>query len=161
MRRHPALQGLSSEHHAALVMARDLSRLPNCENTATDPHWQAAAAAVLEAFDDHIEAHFVVEETLLFPHLQGTAAADWLAQSQSDHAYLRQGVARVAQGDWDDLPAWGERLQAHVRLEERALFPWIQDHLPGAVLAAIGAASPHPKSAKAGPETPAASQRQP
>jgi hypothetical protein len=42
--------------------------------------------------------------------------------------------------------AFGAALEAHIRFEERELFPAAETHLPAEVLEAIGARAPHPRS---------------
>ena len=131
MRRHPTLVPLSRDHHRALVEAR-AARLAGV----------ADAAARLEAgrrfarfFAAHAVPHFRQEEEDLFPLVvprDGAEPPEPLVRALLDHARLhrlaRQVRAAVERGDveGDLLEAAGALLEAHVRLEERVLFPLIE-----------------------------------
>ena len=57
-----------------------------------------------------------------------------------DHVAIRQRADRLADesaADPDALRELGERLAAHVRLEERELFPVIEQAMPGEELMAL------------------------
>jgi len=59
-----------------------------------------------------------------------------------EHVDLRRRAADIALAEprLDDLRALGDRLHAHIRHEERVLFPLIEDALPNAELAELAAA---------------------
>ncbi len=129
MKRAAGLVSLSRDHHRALVLARDLRR--------PDPPVVADVVAELEP-------HFVVEETELVPRAiaHGGALAELAAKLVEDHAALRSAT---------DPVALGQRLEAHVRFEERELFPALERELGEALLARIaGALRVSPPSAIVG-----------
>lgn len=107
MKRDPRLQPLSREHHHALVLARRAAR------------GSLTAADVRRAFDEEIAPHFATEEAELVPLLYaagpgGGALADRMLR---EHDEIRAAALR------EDLSAFGRLLAAHVRFEERELFP--------------------------------------
>jgi quercetin dioxygenase-like cupin family protein/iron-sulfur cluster repair protein YtfE (RIC family) len=127
MKRHPALVPLSHDHHHALVEARRLRR------AADTPESAAAATAFLRFFADQTVRHFREEEELLFPRvLEFEEARELLVQALLEHQRLHALTAQLQQsvsagGEIEDLMReLGELLEAHVRLEERRLFPLIE-----------------------------------
>ena len=127
VKRHPALIPLSHDHHHALVEARRLRR------AADTPRSTAVATAFLRFFSDETVGHFREEEELLFPRVVGfEEARGLLVQALLEHQRLHALAARLQQviatggaagGVMREL---GELLEAHVRLEERRLFPLIE-----------------------------------
>jgi len=129
MKRDPRLQGLSSEHHHALALARSLGRIVASGRT------DAADGQVLaERFARELEPHFRVEEEVLLPALRRAGALALAQAVESDHAFLRARAAAAAAGRLDGLTAFAERLVEHVRFEERQLFPLCEAALPDDVL---------------------------
>jgi quercetin dioxygenase-like cupin family protein/hemerythrin-like domain-containing protein len=127
MKRHPALVPLSHDHHHALVEARRLRRAVDTPESA------AAATAFLRFFADETVRHFREEEELLYPSvLEFEEARELLVQALLEHQRLHALTARLRQivttgGQVDDvMRELGELLEAHVRLEERRLFPLIE-----------------------------------
>jgi hypothetical protein len=130
MRRDPRLRDLSDDHHQALVLARRASTSSQVPET-----W----AEVRRRFDAELAPHFAVEERVLLPALEAAGEAALAARTRSEHAQLRA----LLDGDADAearLRAFGALLTAHVRFEERELFPAAEARLPSAVLDAVAAA---------------------
>ena len=126
MKRHPAIQTLSRDHHQALVIAQRLRR-------ATDSAGSEAQAAFLEFWRSEGELHFRVEEEVLLPRFAaaGAARSEAIARVLFDHAELRLRALRL-QGEPASsalLKELGELLAEHVRFEERHLFPAIEEML--------------------------------
>lgn len=138
MKRDPRLQGLSSEHHHALVLARALC--------ATPPSWSEADGAALEArFAAELEPHFRVEEDVLLPALQALrdgAAATLTERTAADHRAIRSSVAEARRGDGEAARRAGALLASHVRFEERELFPFCEERLAGQVLDEVARRAP-------------------
>jgi quercetin dioxygenase-like cupin family protein len=130
MRRHPALVPLSHHHHRALVEARR-ARLAGGEEAAQR---LAAARAFLVFFEGRAIAHFREEEERLFPVLMTDDAEppEELVRALLEHARLHalagQLRAELSAGEVEagTLRGVGDLLEAHVRLEERQLFPLIE-----------------------------------
>lgn len=123
MRRHPALVPLSHDHHHALVEARRLRQ------AADGHHSFAAVDAFLRFFADESVRHFREEEELLFPLVaEAEEARELVVEALLQHQRLHALAARLrrAIGDTSVARELGELLEAHVRLEERELFPLIE-----------------------------------
>lgn len=130
MKRHQALIPLSHDHHHTLVEARHLHRGAD----APDPI--AAVTAFLAFFTASVVPHFREEEELLFPHVAEAEEAEKLVvrallEHQRLHAaaaelreLLRERDDRVLVRPMRDLAGL---LEAHVRFEERQLFPLIEE----------------------------------
>jgi hypothetical protein len=126
MKRSEALRSLSREHHQALSIGRDLRR-------ADDP--ELAAAKFLEFWEREGAAHFRIEEAVLLPtwSLLGTVHAEAAARLAREHLRLRSAALALAEApSLAAVRQLGEELVAHVRFEERELFPMIEADL-GAV----------------------------
>ena len=137
MKRHPALQPLSDDHHAALVLARQLrlaaERSPG--RAELTPIWDD----LRQRFARELEPHFRVEEERLFPQLAAAGEPALAEQARSDHARLRELVHGEA--DAQAAAEFAQRLHRHVRFEERELFPRAEAVLPLAILEAAGRAA--------------------
>lgn len=136
MKRHPALQTLSRDHHQALVIARRLRR-------AKQPDAADAQAAFLEFWDSEGEAHFRVEEQVMLPRFAAAGGADTgaVARVLLDHAEIRLRALRLQGGPVSPaaLGELGALLAEHVRLEERDLFPAIEELLSDSQLRDLAA----------------------
>jgi hemerythrin-like domain-containing protein len=138
MKRSPAIASLSREHHQALFVAQELRR-------ATDETAGEARGAALAYWDEHGKKHFRLEEEVLLPAYAayGDPPHRLVARVLCDHVSLRGRFDRLALNRPASVTALrelGVELAAHVRLEERELFPLIEETLPAADLAAVAAA---------------------
>lgn len=137
MKRDPALSSLSRDHHQALFVAQRLRRTSG-ETT------EEARAAFLAYWDEHGREHFRLEEEVLLPAFAAheDPHQPLVARALCDHVAIRQradALRRRADATVEELHALGVALDAHVRLEERDLFPLIESVLPEAELASVGA----------------------
>jgi molybdopterin-guanine dinucleotide biosynthesis protein A/hemerythrin superfamily protein len=128
MKRDPRLRRLSSDHHAALALARALAR--RAEAGTLDA---ALVADVRGRFGRDLDPHFRVEEEVLLPPLRALGDADLAARVEADHAALRAHLAAAGRGDHGRLADFARLLVEHVRFEERALFPRCEAALPAAL----------------------------
>ncbi|HXV34245.1 MAG TPA: hemerythrin domain-containing protein [Gaiellaceae bacterium] len=138
MKRHRALVPLSHDHHHALVEARRLRR------AADGPEPREAGAAFLAFFAAETVHHFREEEELVFPLTVGFDEAREplvrvLLEHQRLHALVAELEAGLADGGpvADELRQLGELLEAHVRFEERELFPLIERLVAGEALESL------------------------
>ena len=125
MKRAPELAELSREHHQALALALALRR-------TTSEHLDRDAARYVAFLADHDAGHFAVEEAVLVPVLPDDMAERLLRE----HDELRDATAELA--DVAGVRRAGELLAAHVRFEERVVFPHLEEQLAPAELAAMG-----------------------
>jgi iron-sulfur cluster repair protein YtfE (RIC family) len=122
MKRSEALAELSRDHHQALFVAQRLRRAG--PETAV-----AAREAFLEFWATEGRRHFRDEEEILLPafarHEPPTHEA--VVRVLTDHIDLRRRAGGTGSTpSLDELRELGERLHAHVRHEERVLFPMIE-----------------------------------
>ena len=141
VKRHPALIPLSHDHHAELVQARRL-RLASGSDV---PEARAAAAhQYVSAFFTETASHLRVEEEELFPLLVRHAGrSPLLERVLNEHGELRDLASalreEVAAGDvsGETMLKLADLLDAHVRREERELFPVIEQTVPDAELRSL------------------------
>src|SRR5881394_4085528 len=141
MKRHPALIPLSRDHHDGLVQALRLRRAAADGDASAR---LAAAREFVEFFRNEERVHLRDEEEELFPLLLRHAGS----QPAPLHHVQLEGFARkleiaVAAGivERETLDAAGELLDAHIRLEERQIFPLIEELVPDDELRGLGLAS--------------------
>ena len=130
MRRDPALQDLSRDHHAILILAQHLRK------AADGPEAHEAALRHLRGHIPPLLLHFQEEESLVFPNLAPQASAHYV----SDHEALRKDLARLAlEGTLpaERLVSIGEEIRDHIRREEAA-FDGLQRVLGPRQVAALG-----------------------
>lgn len=129
MKRDVRLQALSSDHHHALALARRLLDLLAAGQA------EASLAREVEAcFAADLEPHFRIEEEVLLPGLRAAGAPALVQRTEADHEALRRAAAAISAGDLDQIAAFADRLLAHVRFEERELFPCCEACLDGEAL---------------------------
>jgi hemerythrin-like domain-containing protein len=135
VKRSPELSPLSRDHHQALYAALRLKRAG--EGDAAD-----AVAAFDGFWREHGRHHFQVEEEVLLPGFVasgGDAHHELVTRVLADHVEIRARARTLTpDADVNSLIELGERLAAHVRLEENELFPLIEDTLDGRALAELG-----------------------
>ncbi|MEC5387257.1 hemerythrin domain-containing protein [Uliginosibacterium sp. H3] len=117
MKRHASLIKLSREHHAGLVLSK---RISVC---ASDVASQTSMShTVLQSLANELLPHFEEEERDILPILQGRYDAE-RTRALQDHDSLLRLASRIAGGDASALTEFGQILSAHIRFEERELFP--------------------------------------
>jgi hemerythrin-like domain-containing protein len=123
MKRSPALQPLSREHHTALTLAKACERAAQSGDAAMV---NQACQRAIRAYANELELHFQVEEQSLLPLLQSAETQPLLQRTLADHQRLRGLLTGLQQNDAEALSSFGNCLSAHVRFEERELFPVIE-----------------------------------
>ena len=141
MKRHRSLVPLSHYHHDALVQARRLQGAGERSDPGT------VARAFLRFFAKETVRHLREEEELVFPAvLDCPAAREALVQALLEHERLFALTKLLREALDSGRPVTpivqelGELLVAHVRHEERCLFPLIEGFLDDSTLAAIALA---------------------
>lgn len=107
MQRHPVLVPLSREHHHALSLCQRIRRAPEADHDS----------AIAEARDALLQ-HFAAEESQFAAWWPQLNRPDLQQRFEQDHALLRH----LLQPPFQAAPL-AEALMAHVRFEERELFP--------------------------------------
>lgn len=134
MKRHPSLRKFSDDHHAGLVQARRLRQVRSGESEPRE-----VARSFLRFWEEDTSPHFREEEEVLlavFARHGGDLAAEPVQEMVADHARIRGLVMELLEEDHsgevstDTLREIGERLEAHIRLEERRVFPLVEAALP-------------------------------
>jgi hemerythrin-like domain-containing protein len=129
MKRDARLRALSSDHHRALVLARQVR-----ERSFSGGAGSTLGRHVADRFAAELEPHFELEEELLLPALRAIGEIALVARTEADHAFLRAVAGAARAGEVADLETFAERLSEHVRFEERELFPCCESKLASEVL---------------------------
>jgi hemerythrin-like domain-containing protein len=146
MKRSEALAGLSRDHHKALAVALRLRR-------AGPDSVVEAVAGFRDYFETAGNRHFELEEAVLLPALPDEGGWATLTERvREEHRSLREAGARTLAAAREDAAPQarqlGEALDAHVRFEERQLFPFLEQRLTAAQLSDLGRrlADAHPSA---------------
>lgn len=132
MNREVRLRGLSSDHHRSLVLVRHIREALKRGGSEIE-----LCAHVAGHYDAELEPHFRAEEELLLPELTSGANRELAERTLSEHHLLRSQIASGIAGDLDALRALADTLEAHVRFEERELYPACEVAVPQGVLAQL------------------------
>lgn len=120
IKRHPTLQPLSREHFGGLVLVR---RLREAARAGDEAARLRAARLLTEAWTNELEAHFADEELLVAPFISDHDKARLI----EEHRSLERHIAMIDHEHTAPSGAWLEEtadlLEAHIRWEERELFP--------------------------------------
>jgi iron-sulfur cluster repair protein YtfE (RIC family) len=128
MKGHEALHPLSHHHHT-LVMAQQLK---NADEKASI---QQMTRDVIEFWKNDGEEHFRDEEEVLLPlfaqyqEIDISEIREMLMQHVQIRSYVQQ-IRGMRRKDRQIFRNSGELLQKHVRLEERIIFPMIEQAIP-------------------------------
>ena len=140
MKRHEALIPLSHDHHHVLKQVRRLKSAGRGDETDR----LSQAESFIEFFDSDGVEHFRQEEESIFPLVVGREeATEPLAQALAEHGEIRMLVdglraeVREQGVHAETLSKIGTKLEGHVRLEEKMLFPLIERLVPEEELGAV------------------------
>ena len=126
MKRSQTLQPLSRDHHAALSLGRACqSAAQSCDEATVSQTCQRA----ITAFSKELDPHFQIEEQTLLPLLNTAETRPLVLRTLAEHQQLRELLDELNKNDIDALNNFGKCLTAHVRFEERELFPVIESLL--------------------------------
>lgn len=122
MKRSAALQPLSREHHAALKLAKA------CECASSDAgRVSELCQRVVDEFRNELTPHFQVEEREWLPLLEVSERSALAERTLAEHGQLRSLAKELEQCcEVETLHRFGSKLAAHVRFEERELFPALE-----------------------------------
>lgn len=110
MKRHPALEPFSRDHNDGLILARALIE-----------GRPGATERFREEWDRELSDHFAEEERLLLPLVTEPLAERLVHEHRT--------IARFGLTLPESALDLGRALEAHIRWEERELFPEIERHL--------------------------------
>lgn len=139
MQRHEAIAPLSRDHHGTLILAQLLKK--NAPVYKGLPHLPGDKARyALEQFESHIKQHFQLEETMLEKAAPAHPLIKTLASEiKAEHRELT-GLFHSLSAAIDAETVMNElalKLEAHIRKEERVLFPLLQEQCSEMELSAI------------------------
>ena len=152
-RRDNSLIPLSREHQYALMLCLRIHR--GLIEHGADSKWlQMKAGVAVRFFEGELVTHFQAEEEVLFPAARElSGAAQIIDELLAEHETMRRLIDQLRQTDVHSVAAalkeFADTLEAHIRKEERELFPiYEQQALPEtivrverAILSLIGPAS--------------------
>ncbi|SER62665.1 Hemerythrin HHE cation binding domain-containing protein [Gracilibacillus ureilyticus] len=129
MKRHEALHPLSHHHHHTLVLAQQM------KNADDSSSIQQMTRDVIKFWQEDGENHFRDEEEVLLPlYAQyGSVEKDEIREMLIQHVQIRSYVHQIRSMSRKDRKIFnelGDLLQKHVRLEERVIFPMIEEAVP-------------------------------
>ncbi|MGV3489467.1 MAG: hemerythrin domain-containing protein [Tuberibacillus sp.] len=139
MKRHKALYPLSHHHHHALVAALKLKRA-GTEKSQLTP--EQIVKDVEDFWANGGNDHFREEEEILLPAFAQFAEIERpeITDNLLEHVKIRSLVDQVIKtkpASIELMHQLGEMLEAHVRKEERVIFPMIEEALPEEKLMAL------------------------
>lgn len=132
IKRHPAIVSFSRDHHFGLLL---VWKIRQGLKKSIDPG--RIGKYVLFFFSEDLLKHFSDEEKLLFSCLR---ADDLLRiQAEEDHAVIYQLIKdiRSQTADTGLLTQLADRLEKHIRFEERELFNHLQTLIGADTLALL------------------------
>ena len=122
VKRSKPLIPLSHDHHHGLVVCRRI-----LENIKPNSDPGCMATYIRNFWDSDLERHFKEEETIVFPLIPDDDAM--VQQALSEHRALSEIVGQLIAEPNGTAPLITEfalLLRAHIRFEERELFPHIE-----------------------------------
>lgn len=135
MRRHASLIPLTHDHHHGLAQARRMKLAAE----AGDPQTRLdRALEFLDYFGREALHHFRAEEEAIFPLLLDyfDERPELLVRTLLQHLKIHSCTTRLREEvdacavNEDTLRELAELLEAHIRLEEKELFPLIEEVVP-------------------------------
>jgi hemerythrin-like domain-containing protein len=140
-KRHPALIPVARDHHDGLLLAIRLQQGDRAELKlwSHDPALQTEF--VLSFYEQHLKRHFAVEEEQVFPLGRGISdAAPIVERLIGQHRQIASMVDQLRNISPEKrrtvLQELGRLLEEHIRLEDRTLFPILEQQVPPDVLQA-------------------------
>ena len=121
IKRSPFLAEFSKDHHFGLLLAWKIR-----QGLKNNIEPERIARYILFYFNNELLSHFVEEEKLLFKKLD--EQSELRKQAESDHVAIYQLVVQIMHNRNDDklIGQFADKLEEHIRFEERELFNYIQ-----------------------------------
>jgi iron-sulfur cluster repair protein YtfE (RIC family) len=141
-KRHESLIPLSREHHYALMLCLRINRgLPD---NGADAGWlKTKARQAIMFFESNLVTHFKAEEEILFPAMREMDQANALiVELRDEHQRLESLVQQLRSAELNSTEAtlrgFAGLLEAHIRKEERLLFPIYESGIQGSTAEQVG-----------------------
>jgi iron-sulfur cluster repair protein YtfE (RIC family) len=137
MKRHDALIQLSHEHHHGLVWAKRMYDLPD---DAPVSEQQELLDEFFPIWHDEINPHFRNEEEILLPlfDVDADPDVDCIRLMLQQHVHIRRDVLLLEfEPNLEVIHRLGNALKEHIRLEEREVFPLVEEKASQETLDAI------------------------
>ena len=133
IKRDKSLVTLSRDHHDGLMLVWKIR-----QGISLQIDNERIATYVVNAFDQELQPHFIEEEGLLF--IQLAPVDDLRVRAENEHGEIREKIAsfRSSTPLTSDLLNFAALLEAHIRFEERVLFPELEQVIPREQLDEIG-----------------------
>lgn len=131
-KRNKNLVALSHEHHHGLIFCTRLKKASQTDN-------ETLKSFVKDFWNNRLSPHFEREEKLLLPLLRDKEIA---LQFLSEHDQIKELIQTVLENKRKNIKeetlTLAKLINAHIRFEERILFPWLEKSLTLDELAVIG-----------------------
>jgi len=133
MKRHEALIPLSHHHHHALVMALEMKK---AGTEKSEKNYKQLIREMIDFWKEDGQDHFRDEEDILLPvYLEYAEQPNegLVKQMLYQHAQIRSLIRHLRESQntsYDKVNELGKLLDEHIRLEERELFPMIEEAVP-------------------------------
>ena len=141
-RRHESLIPLSREHQYGLLLCLRIHQ--GLARNADEAWVRRKANDAVEFFSSELTSHFKAEEQAVFPAMNNIAEATVLLDELvAEHRKLERLVSALAgsaPGLASSLGEFADLLEAHIRKEERELFPLYEKRVKDNVAAQVGIA---------------------
>jgi len=140
-RRHESLIPLSRQHQHALLLCLRIHR--GLIEHSADSNWlQLKADHAIRFFEGDLVTHFQAEEEFLFPAMREIpAATEIVDELLAEHGQMRQLIDQLRQMEIGSIAAtlkeFADTLEAHIRKEERKLFPIYEEQASPEAIARI------------------------
>jgi hemerythrin-like domain-containing protein len=132
VKRSPYLKELSKDHHFGLLF---------CWKIKEGIKRNVAPVRMLNYIDffwnEHLKAHFLEEDTFVFSRIDDPLCEQAKSEHQLIAAHVR-GINETEEPEMEMYIHLTELLTAHIRFEERVLFPHLETILGEEELTAIG-----------------------
>lgn len=138
IKRHQAIVSFSKDHHFGLLLAWKIRQGLNKDINA-----ERISDYVLYFFKEDLEKHFAEEEEMLFSHLP---TDDMMRRrAEADHKDIYKLVEEIGNKKQDKalLNKLADKVDQHIRFEERELFNHLQSNISAAKLVEIAKRIPN------------------
>lgn len=133
LKRNMNLANLSRDHHAGLLFSWKLR-----QGVKYHIEIERMRKYIKYFWTNHFSGHFKEEEEILFPAIDDQQVQKALADHQKIKTFVEKIDVSGMEKEDDVLLEFADTVDAHIRFEERVLFPHLQEKLSEAQLEKIG-----------------------